>query len=305
MKKPLTNEQFIERSRLIHGDKYDYSKAVYVNNRTKVIITCSIHGDFQQIPNSHLQAKNGCPICAGNARYDTKSFIDKAQQIHGNKYNYSAVDYQTAHIKVVIKCPKHGSFKQSPNAHLSGSGCFKCSILIPSNTTRSNTSDFVKKAKELHGDKYSYQQVNYINNYIKVRITCPHHGEFTQSPANHLKRNGCPRCKASKGEEVIAQLLEENNIEFVREYKLPEVEYNFKYDFYLPALNILIEFHGVQHYKSIPFFGGEEALKSNRFRDACKRVLAKETKRRLITVNYRQLEKDEKEFKQFLLKKIK
>lgn len=123
--KRLTTEDFIKKAKAIHGDKYDYSKTVYVNQKTDVIITCPLHGDFKQRPNNHYMGA-GCPVCSGNKKPDTDSFIEKAKAIHGDKYDYSRVVYKNNKTPVEIICPIHGVFKQTPDKHLSGQGCPMC-----------------------------------------------------------------------------------------------------------------------------------------------------------------------------------
>lgn len=123
-------KKFIEQSREIHGNKYSYDKVEYINDKTPVIITCPKHGDFIQIPSNHLQGKN-CPECAKeyNSKLfsdTTESFIQKAIQVHGNKYDYSKVNYIKSQEKVTIICTEHGEFRQRPNDHLQGKGCPKC-----------------------------------------------------------------------------------------------------------------------------------------------------------------------------------
>jgi hypothetical protein len=116
------NCEFIKKAKLIHGDKYDYSKVDYKYSSVKIVIMCKDHGPFEQIPNNHL-AGNGCKKCY---RSNTKKFIEKATILHGNKYDYSKVEYENNRSKVTIVCKNHGPFEQTPNTHLSGSGCIKC-----------------------------------------------------------------------------------------------------------------------------------------------------------------------------------
>lgn len=124
--KKLTTEEFIKKSKRNFGDKYDYSKVNYVNNRTRVTIICPEHGEFEQTPRDHLSNKIGCPKCGGTEKLTTKIFIEKAKIKHGDKYEYSKVNYINSHEKVTITCLKHGDFYQRPNDHLSGYGCPKC-----------------------------------------------------------------------------------------------------------------------------------------------------------------------------------
>jgi len=122
--KRLTTENFIERSDIIHNNKYNYSLVNYKNNKTKVKIICSEHGIFEQRPDDHLKGC-GCAICSGNVM-TTEMFIDKSKKIHGDKYDYSLVDYKKYKIKVEIVCSKHGVFKQTPYHHMIGCGCQVC-----------------------------------------------------------------------------------------------------------------------------------------------------------------------------------
>lgn len=126
----LTTEEFIKRARAIHGDKYDYSKVVYVNSYTKVCIICPKHGEFWATPNNHLRGK-GCKMCNVGVVWDTESFISRIIETRGNRYDYSKVNYTDGKTKVCIICPEHGEFWQSPSHHLQGQGCPKCSGKVP------------------------------------------------------------------------------------------------------------------------------------------------------------------------------
>jgi hypothetical protein len=186
--KKLTTEKFIEKAKEIHGDKYDYSKVNYKNNKTKVTIICKKHGEFLQTPNSHLRGQS-CPGCSGSKKLTTEKFIERAKEIHGDKYDYSKVNYKNNCSKVTIICKKHGEFLQTPNSHLSGCGCLSCS-----GKEKLTTEKFIERAKEIHGDKYDYSKVNYKNNKTKVTIICKKHGEFLQKSSNHLRGYGCLDC---------------------------------------------------------------------------------------------------------------
>lgn len=117
---------FIEKSKKIHNDKYDYSKAKYISSKVKVEIICPIHGSFYQQPNSHLMG-HGCPLCKRDkAALGNFEFIHKSCKIHNNYYDYSKVKYINNHIAINIICPKHGMFYQLPKEHLEGKGCPIC-----------------------------------------------------------------------------------------------------------------------------------------------------------------------------------
>ena len=184
---------FKEEARKVHGDKYDYSKVDYINNKTKVCIICPEHGEFWQTPQHHLRGQK-CPLCAKIARSDknrksNNDFKEEARKIHGDKYDYSKVDYRRSDVKVCIICPIHGEFYQIPKNHLKGQGCPKCSGRF-----HTDTEYFIEKAKKIHGDKYDYSKVEYTNNKTKVCIICPEHGEFWQTPQEHLQNKGCRKC---------------------------------------------------------------------------------------------------------------
>ena len=191
-RKPLTTETFIEKAKAVHGDRYDYSSVNYVDAHTRVTIICPDHGPFSQVPDAHLNKAAGCPDCAGNKPLTTETFIKRAIAVHGDRYDYSSVNYVSNNTKVTIICPTHGAFEQRPADHaLAKHGCPDCA---GKNTT---TESFIEKARAIHGDRYDYLQVNYVNNNTKVTIICRDHGPFQQTPSNHLSKQGCPDCAES------------------------------------------------------------------------------------------------------------
>lgn len=198
MPKRSTLEEFIAKAHAVHGNKYDYSRVVYMNNRTKVCIICSEHGEFWQSPEKHTLGR-GCPACGvalvhDKQRSNVAEFIIKAKKIHGGKYDYSKVNYRGNKVKVCISCPEHGDFWQVPNSHLSGRGCPICGKATTRSSLRDTLDSFIKKARVKHGNKYDYSLVEYIDSIHKVKIICPEHGVFEQTPAMHLSENGCPKC---------------------------------------------------------------------------------------------------------------
>lgn len=249
-----TNKTFIEESSIVHNNKYDYSNVMYINNHTKVLISCPLHGEFWQTPDAHLRGQ-GCPECKGSkiSQKLTKkqsTFIKEATQTHSNLYDYSKVEYKNTNSKVCIICPIHGEFWQTPNHHLKGEGCPHCF-----GNVCKTTEDFIKEAKEIHGDKYYYSKVTYVNNRTKVCIICPAHGEFWQAPYKHLNRHGCPKCKKSLLEIDVEKALINSHIKFEQQKTFDWLIYkrNLKLDFYLPEYNIAIECQGEQHYRIAAF----------------------------------------------------
>ena len=340
---------FIEKAKKIHGNKYDYTKTKYVNSQTKVCIICPEHGEFWQTPNVHLD-KHGCAKCRDKKiseenRYTTEQFIEKAKTIHGDKYDYSKVVYCGNEIKVCIMCPEHGEFWQTPHSHLSGRGCKKCGVEERTKKRTLSTEEFIKRAKEIHGDKYDYSKTEYINinekvciichekdefgvehgkfwqraedhlkgfgcrkcskmymdtetfinrskmihenkydytktKYVnrqtKVCIICPEHGEFWQDVSHHMNGHGCPKCNQSVLENDIIKLLENNNIEYLynKRYKFLN---NLQLDFYIPKFKVAIECQGIQHFKSIDYFGGEKRFQKTFDNDEKKLKLCEKT----------------------------
>ena len=274
-------EQFIKDAREVHGDKYDYSKVEYVNSKAKVCIICPIHGEFWQTPNNHLRGNN-CPLCR-NEKLSKKfsltkeKFIGLAKEVHGDKYDYSKVEYINTHTKVCIICPIHGEFWQTPAMHLKGQGCRKCSGKKQSLKQTMSREEFINKAKSIHGDKYDYSKVDYIDSRAKVCIICSKHGEFWQRPSDHLKGCGCPHCKESKLEYDIKLFLQENKIIFEEQktfYWLKRKKHLYL-DFYLPKYNIAIECQGGQHFKSVKRFGGNDKFEERKILDKLKYDLCK------------------------------
>jgi formate dehydrogenase assembly factor FdhD len=202
----LTTEEFIEKVKDIHGDKYDYSEVEYKNTKTKITIICpkENHGKFEQIPQAHKRG-NGCPKCSKenmkNKRKTTEQFIKEAINVHGNKYDYSKTIYKGCYENIDIICKTHGIFTKRTDKHLIGQGCQKCgkiSKYIKRNEqitiNKKTTKEFICEAIKVHGDKYDYSKVEYINNRTKITIICPEHGEIEQVPTNHLRSCGCTLC---------------------------------------------------------------------------------------------------------------
>ena len=194
MIKKLTYIEFIEKAKKVHGDKYDYSKVEYVDTKTKVCIICPEHGEFWQTPGNHMSGK-GCPSCGtlrrkSKRKKDKETFIVESIANHNITYDYSKVEYINSQTKVCIICPEHGEFWQTPNSHLRGAECPKCSH----RSYKYEVEEFIEKAKKVHGNKYDYSKVKYVDNHTKVCIICHEHGEFWQEPSAHLRGQGCPKC---------------------------------------------------------------------------------------------------------------
>lgn len=191
-----TTEEFIEKAKEVHGDEYDYSKAVYTGYHDNVIIICPKHGEFQQTPGNHMHGSK-CPKCNDESKFlTTEEFIRRSREIHGNKYDYSKVVYVRHDDKVIINCPEHGEFSQTPSAHINGNqGCPTCWEGRRGKARKVSLEDFIIRADEMHDDKYDYSKVT-IGDTLNEPITiiCPEHGEFTQTAERHLAGDGCAKC---------------------------------------------------------------------------------------------------------------
>nr|DAK67225.1 MAG TPA: endonuclease-like protein [Caudoviricetes sp.] len=256
----FTTDIFIKRAKEIHGDKYDYSLVKYTNAKTRVEIICPVHGKFTQIPYNHLSGK-GCKECGYKENGRNRSitfdkFLEKARDVHGDKYDYSKVTVESYKTKIEIICKEHGSFFQTINNHLCGKGCKQCGMKSTINhiqeNHKSNTEDFIQKSKEIHREKYDYSLVKYENNYTQVEIICEKHGVFLQSPRDHLRGHGCQICGIQKaGYYTGTSKLEEDFVNFIKSFysgevitsvrdKIPPMEL----DIFLPEFNLGIEING-------------------------------------------------------------
>lgn len=262
-----TTAQFVFEASKIHNNRYLYNNVVYVDSHTKVSITCKEHGDWLQTPSNHLVGY-GCPICNIERMHSsTKSFIEKASIIHVDKYTYTKTTYAHAHVKVIVTCNTHGDFYITPDNHLHGKGCPRCS-----STKKLSLDDFVKKSSACHRNKYDYSQSVYVNSHTPIKILCPIHGAFLQLPTNHMRDHGCPKCNASKKEREIREWLLSHNILFTEQKTFSDCKYKniLPFDFYLPEQNLLIEYDGKQHQTPFSKFGGIKKFEETKIRDHIK-----------------------------------
>lgn len=286
-------EEFIRRARLVHGNKYDYSKALYVNSTTDICIICPIHGEFWQRPSEHLRGKGcvkcGQALCGEKQKQKAKgTFVERCKEIHGDKYTYEKVNYVDSHTKIIVTCKKHGDFETLPYRLLNGSGCPKCKSEEAHERYSKGTLKFIEEAKRVHGDLYDYSLCNYYNSHTKVNVICKEHGVFEISAGEHLHGCGCPLCKEPMGEKRIRLYLEKRGILFVRQYAIKYKNNNYKSDFYIPSKNLIIEYNGVQHYKPVNQFGGAKAFHKQKQRDKNVRDYCKANNIKLLEISYLQ-----------------
>ena len=281
-----TTEDFIKQATELQNGFYGYSKAVYVNDKTPLIITCPKHGDFLQTPNKHLIG-HGCPKCryeksSKALRRDLESVISKAKEVHGDgTYDYSLItDYKNSKTKYPIICKKHGVFMQSMNAHIDWKqGCPICGKEKSIEARKLTNEEFLERASKRHKDisNYSFEKtdVTHPNDNGKICITCKKHGDFWMLASNFIHGQGCPTCQINRLEGSVRGLLEENGIPY--EY---QKRFDFlgkqSLDFYLPNQNLSIECQGRQHFEPIDHYGGLQGYLVQKERDERKLTLCKE-----------------------------
>lgn len=278
----MTKDILIEKSKLIFGDKYDFSLVPNsFRTKEKLQLICPIHGVFLKTFEKHIGSKQGCPECIGRKRYDTKSFVEKIKTLkHVKDYTFDKVSYANNKTKVTITCNIHGDFEITPGHLLSGEGCPKCRYVKSANSKRRTINEVISESIKVHGERYDYSLItDYKNDRIKYPIICTKHGVFYQTFNNHIKnKQGCPLCKQSIMENDISVLLTNNNIVYERE-KTFEWLVNVKklrLDFYLPQYNIAIECQGIQHFKPIKALGGEDNFKMTVENDDIKKRLCEQ-----------------------------
>lgn len=193
--KKLTLEIFKERATKVHNGFYNYDKSIYQSTKKKIIITCPIHGDFEQLPANHLKGMN-CKHCGlkNISNKTTKShdlWISEFNQIHNNKYEYIEIIKSSKH-KINILCKKHGIFNQLASSHLQGNGCPKCRRENFGLRKCMSDEQWRERFKIVHNNLYEYP--DYIKCNKKIRVTCKIHGDFYQNCKDHTRGTGCPNC---------------------------------------------------------------------------------------------------------------
>jgi len=363
-------EDFVNKSNVVHNNKYSYDKVPDTFRiRGKVIITCPVHGDFPQVADSHKRGC-GCPYCAGKSgvnkdkgheirkkrlegkllkdfngkvklinlpkkvegkeiilncdihgrvvkskldisrgrfcgeclkTINRKNFLsnelDKMLKHHNNKFEY--LDYNHLSMgnrrvgKLTIRCKEHNHiFKQAKSDHLRSKygGCELC-IKQYKNTRLKEQEILLEQFKLVHGDLYGYDNVIYENSEKKVWITCKKHGDFAQTPNSHLSGSGCPKCKHSAGEKLIQNLLKKMDINYITQKTFygclnDKTNKHLPFDVYVPEFHTCIEFDGYQHFIPIENWGGEETLREVQYRDQIKTKYCEVNEINLLRIPY-------------------
>lgn len=224
-------------------------------------------------------------------------FIKKAQSVHANKYGYQHVQYVNARTKIVIHCYDHGPFQQTPNNHLRGQGCPECALSRKLRRIQSmalTNSEFITRAHCVHANKYDYTNTSYVAGNKPVVITCKDHGDFVVGRAEkHLIGQGCPVCsrKGSLAEEVIKKWLSAKGVLFLFQHTFdncisPHTGRKLVFDFFIPSMNIIIEYDGEQHTKKSPLFHTGDRFERLAEYDVIKNDYAVKENIQLIRISY-------------------
>ena len=286
-----TTEEWVEKAKSIYGDKYDYSKVEYINSDTRVCIICPKHGEFWMKPTSHMKGHE-CPKCQHRSfPLTTEEWVERAKKVHGDKYDYSKVEYKNIKTNVCIICPEHGEFWQKPWNHINSGGCYKCGKKKYAEWKRKTKEEFIENSKKIYGDWFLYDKVDYIDNKTKVCITCKKHGDFMVRPDGHLfNRNGCPQCAAEKNvqETILFEHLKKRfkNVSFFHSKRGIENLGLYEIDIYDKKHKIGIEYQGNQHFKPVEHFGGEHGFIETLNRDHNKIKLCEENGIKLFHFTY-------------------
>lgn len=237
---------FINKAKKIFPE-YDYSKTIYINSNTKVIVICLKHGEQSFIPYNLLKG-HGCKYCGYESsskkqKNTSSSFISKAEKLHP-EYDYSQVTYCNNKTNIKVICKKHGIFEITPANLLRGRGCRICRIEKSKDTRIYTTEEFIDKAKK-YFPQYDYSKVVYSGAFSKVTIICPRHGEFEIRPS-YLTSNigGCQKC----GYESSANKNRSNREEFIEKAKKIHPEYDYslvEYNNARTKVNIICTEHGI------------------------------------------------------------
>lgn len=242
----LSVEEFVTRSRGIHGGTYDYSQFVYTNWDTKSTIVCPHHGPFLQKPRQHIERKSGCPICGRKKQRESKrttlaKFLSDARSVHGYRYDYTDCGFVDLRSPITITCKEHGKFRfDHAYAHtINKNGCPRCARL----NHRLTTDQFIEKSTAIHGRYYDYSQSQYTTVNDPVEVICPIHGSQQITPTDHY-RVGCWMCKRNRMQDVWLDDVGVPNSKQHRQVRLMIDGRLFIVDGYDPATNTVYLFHG-------------------------------------------------------------
>jgi very-short-patch-repair endonuclease len=222
----------------------------------------------------------------------TEQFIYNAKQIHGDKFDYSQTTYVHSKKRINIICLIHGLQTMLPSVHINNIGCSLCGIENTAKAHRFSREEFIERANQVHNNnKYDYSKVIYKNTLTKVEIICLEHGSFFTTPSLHIYQFevGCPSCNTNqyKMEKRISLWFKKHNIFFVEQKTFEDLNVSkpLRFDFFIPSLNLLVEYDGQQHFR--PAFGNENFERIKEY-DCLKNNFAITHNINLLRISYKQ-----------------
>ncbi|MDA0649303.1 MAG: DUF723 domain-containing protein [archaeon] len=273
-----THNDVISEFKEMHGELYDYSKIVYKSANEPMTIICREHGEFQQRLHAHLGSATGCPDCSliesGLKRRLTKEqVIERAIQVHGDKYDYSKVEYETIEDQITIICSKHGDFLQVASVHVNtGSGCPECGWIESGMKKRVSTVEWLERFAQIHKQRYDYSLSDIQTGEGKISIICPEHGIFEQGVKVHGRGSGCSKC-LKKNQTKVYEFVKEifPHLDVLYDYKHPDMRFKksnrkMELDIWVPNISLGIEYQGEQHYEE--FWQGNVELNEHQTQHA-------------------------------------
>ena len=257
----------------------------YTGANNKILIKCiNCNYEWSAIPRSVIKSKCGCPKCGVGESRRNQALESFLKQVDNNLYE--VIEFISP-LRAIVKCKECGNIRDTTPSNIYRFGCKKCADKKTADSQRLTLNKFLSRSIEIHGNKYDYSKTNYISYHKPVIIICSKHGEFLQRPSKHLAGHNCPKCSESSGESLITKILNDNNIKHVSQKRI-KLYKSIRVDFYLEInkKEYIIEYNGMQHYKSIDFFGGEEQFKEQVKRDICLKQYCVENKIELFIIRY-------------------
>ena len=248
-------QNYINRAKEIHGDKYDYSLVTDIKtNKQKIDIICKIHGKFTQTVSSHINSKRNCPKCMNAYRKTTQEALDLFVKTHSNKYAYLPFDYKNNKQKIKIVCKEHGVFEQVIKEHINGSGCPKCAKNYKIGNMDGFLDRVLSKFSLDYMKRYDYSKCVYIGYDEEITINCITHGPFDTTPHKHLSGYGCQKCAANSSKKEKLWLDSLGIRDLKKQYRLRINGRSYLVDGYSPSLKTAYEFHGDFFHGNPKFF---------------------------------------------------
>ena len=273
----MSQEDFLKRLKDKFGDKYDYSKVDYQGQKKSVTLICPIHGEFTQRADEVLNL-NGCPKCSGYYSYTLEDV-----QMMANKHNISILNYINSKNPIHYRCNKCG-FESDVRLSTLKNNIFNC----PECSRQLKNKKFLEKVYQRNPNIIVLEEYQKLEEPVLCKCkVC--NMEWRATPHNLMNGTSCPNCSTSKGEREVKSFLIKHNIKFIPQYMIRGQFGNRNkifVDFYLPNLNCIIEYNGIQHYISVERFGGEIALQNQLQRDEDLRSYCKNCNIRLIEIKY-------------------